>query len=387
MKKLLITSLISAMLISSSVFADTTATALDRSLTLDEVYNLAVANDIDVKLADDNIEVAEDALHDAQREKENLEWSYNTADAYMELVFTDDFYPITAANNLENVKEDKQTLLKKIKIEITDTYISYKQLQDTLAESKATLVKDQTTYDNKLKEYELGLITETDLQSYEITLMQSELSVSKAENNLEQATISFNQMIGYPVDTAFTLTTVVNVATEPEYPIFELTNTIEDYNETLLDLKQDIEEAKLKIELIEDNVLDRNSVTSLKGVTTYEFGEEAGYTLAKKALEDLEEDYDQALKDEVINLRVAYNALKSDDLTVKINKLNYDSALRAYDTVTIKHDLGLMTAFELQTAKDERTSAYEAYTSSFNKLYISDLEFKQMIGTYQMDSE
>ena len=372
------------MLISSFAFADTTTLTLDRNLTLDEVYALTIANDITVKQADDNIEIAEDALHDALREKEDLEWSYSTADAYMALVYIDDYYPITTANHLENVKDDKQTLLEDIKINVTNTYISYKQRQDTLTETKASLLKAQTTYNNKAKEYELGLITESDLKSYEISLMQADLSVSKAENDLEQATISFNQMIGYPIDTTFTLSTVIDVATELNYNIIELTNNIETYDAALLDIKQDIDEAKLKIELIEENVLDRKSVT-VNGVTSYQYGEKQGYTLAKNALEDLQEDYAETLKDQIISLRITYNNLKSEDLTVKINKLNYESAARAFSTAIVKHDLGLMTAFDLQSAKDTRDSAYEAYISSFNNLYISDLSFSQLIGTYQLD--
>jgi outer membrane protein TolC len=386
MKKIFVTSLITAMLISSFAYADTTAMTLDRNLTLDEVYALTISNDIAVKQADDTIEIAEDALNDALREKEDLEWSYSTADAYMELVYTDDFYPITAANDLENAKEDKEELLEDIKIEVTNTYISYKQLQDTLTEKKAGLLKAQTTYDNKTKEYELGLITESDLESYEISLLQANLSVSKAENDLEQAAISFNQMIGYPIDTTFNLSTVIDVATDLNYNIIVLTNTIETNNKVLLDINQEIEEAKLKIELIEENVLDRKSVT-VNGVTSYQYGEKQGYTLAKNALDDLEEDYAEALKDEVIGLRVAYNNLRSEDLAVKINKLNYESATRAFSTAIVKHDLGLITAFDLQSAKDGRDSAYEAYISSYNNLYISNLKFSQLIGTYQLGDD
>jgi outer membrane protein TolC len=381
MKKILITTLLTGMLCSSFTFADTVT--IDPLLTLDEVYNLAVENSISIKTADDNIEIAEDDLHDAEVAKEDLEWSYKDADSYMELVFIDDYNVPLAENALAAAKRDKEKALEDLKISVTGTYISYQQTVDSLKTSQADLVQAQTTYSNKSKEYELGLITESDLESYNVSLLQAELSVQKNENSLEQARISFNQMIGYPIDTAFTLTTVMDVKTTVDYNITTLTNSIETFDQTLLDLKEDLDEKALKLQLIEDNILDTKSV-SFQGSTTYIYGKSSEYSSTKDDIEDLQQDYDESLKDEIINLRIAFNSLKSSELSVNINKLNYDSAVRQFNTAKVKSDLGLITAYDLQDAKNSLTSSYNTYMTSINDLYTQDLEFQQTIGTFSV---
>lgn len=358
--------------------------AVKTILTLDDAYKLAVESSIDVKTADDNIEIAEDALHDAEVAKDDIEWKYNDAEAYMELIYTEDYYPIIAEHDLVTAKRDKTVLLENLKIEVTDAYVNYSQLIDLLEESKANQLQAETTYQNKEKEYELGLLTETDLKSYEVAMLKAQLAVLNSENNLDQAKIAFNQMIGYSIDTDIKLSTVVDASTEVSYNITLLTNGIETYNQTLLDLKEKIDEQTLKIQLIKDNVLDRKSVT-LNGSTSYLYGEASGLVLAEDDLEDLKDDYNEALKDEVMNLKIAYNSLKSSELTVKINALSYDSAVRSFNTAKLQNDLGLITALDFQTAKDSMASAHEAYTSSIYDLYVADLEFKEKIGTYSIE--
>ncbi|MBS7526597.1 TolC family protein [Fusibacter paucivorans] len=381
MKKYLITTLMIGMLYSSFAFADTTI--IDPLLTLDEVYNLAIENSIDIKTADDNIEIAEDELQDAKGAKEDIEWSYKDADEYMTLVFADKYDIPLAENALAAAKRDKENALKDLKIDVTSRYIDYLQTVDNLETSQADLEQAQTTYNNKTKEHELGLITSSDLEAFNVSLLQAELNVQMNENALEQAQISFNQMIGYPIDTLFRLTTVMDVKTTVDYNITTLTKNIEIFDQTLLDLKEDLAEKELKLELIEDNVLDTKSV-SFKGSTTYIYGKSSEYSTTKDDIEDLQDDYDEALKSEIINLRIAFNSLKNTELSVNINKLNYDSAVRQFNTATVKSDLGLVTAYELQDAKNNVTNMYNIYMTSINDLYTQDLEFQKTIGTYEV---
>lgn len=379
MKKYLVTTLVIGMLYSSFAFADTAT--VDPFLTLDEVYQLAVENSIDIKTANDNIEIAEDELQDAKGAKEDIEWTYKDADEYMALVFADKYNVPLAENALAAAKRDKENALKDLKIDVTGRYIDYLQTVESLEKSQADLEQAQTTYNNKSKEHELGLITSSDLEAFNVSLLQAELNVQMDENALEQARIAFNQMIGYPIDTAFKLTTVMNVKTTVDYNITTLTKGIETFDQKLLDIKEDLAEKELKLQLIEDNMHDTKSV-KFNNQIRYIYGESSEYTLTQDDIEDLQQDYDEALKSEIINLRIAFNSLKNAELSVNINKLNYDSAVRQFNTATVKSDLGLVTAYELQDAKNNVTNTYNTYMTSINDLYTQDLEFQKTIGTY-----
>lgn len=370
MKKIVSMSIVLSLLIScfSASFAAET-TSVDKNLSLDEVKEIVLLNDVSYKNAVEALELAVDELSDAEFYRINIDWDgIKTADAYSEKYLAQVYDVPAATVALEQAKRDILNLEVTTNINTTESYIKLYNLKLEIGIEETDLLSAKKDLETATVNYELGLITDSDLESFSIAVTSAELNLRKAEQSYTSSEMSFNLMLDYPIDTELNLTDKVDTTIVMDYTIDGLLENYDTSSEDVIVTTENHELDVLKMDTTESRVSDSED-------KVYD-GNPSYYTSLDNTLDDYDDDYQDLIDDGHIALRTSYNNLLNSETSALINHMNYERALESQEIAILKYDLGMITKDELEDEKIDTYNSYTSMVSGDEDLYISYLEFE-----------
>ena len=371
MRKFSIILLVSILINSNMTFASINNSKVS-SINQKDGFSLLTSHNYDLSKFQDKIELYNEDLEDAIEKANQITWNYSNANEYANLWIDKLYNPYYKRIELERqyrLQKDKE---KSLKIELTKLMLETKSINTLIENQNNSLSQSQLLYANLKNKYVLGLVTNTEVKESEIKLLKETNEIKLNEINLHENNMNICSLIGIPLEPDLKVNIVLPINEKIDYSIYKLIDNIETFNEDLIYKQEEIDALKYKIQIIKDHII-------------VSFGEPDILEELEDDLADLNNDYDDTMNIKKIDLFKNYYLLAIQSNSTEINKLNYDAAVRNYNTAKVKHDLGMITDYDLDTAKASQDTAYQTYVQSMNDLYIQDLEFQNSIGIYGVE--
>ncbi len=259
--------------------------------------------------------------------------------------------------NLENAKYDRETQLSELKVQTTNQYQNILALQKQADNLRIQLRNVDTMIGQVNLQMELGLLTESQIYALNAQKGYLEAGLGAAENNIKTAMIALKRDLGIDINQDVVLTSSL-LPYEPfdDSKLEErIANAIvNDY--TIQRQEKDIELTQIEYDIA--NYYDNASADQL----------EINIKNKKETLESL-----PVTKE--VNLRTAYNTIKSLENTIKASRLQVEADTINVDIMQKKIDAGVSSSIEIiqlqnQLLNDEYTlvqniNAYMSAVASF----------------------
>ncbi len=214
------------LLFSIGVSAQQTQQAEIKKLNLEESINIALENNLDLKMARCNVNLQEVEYEQAQ--------ANNLLQASILNLRNAEFSLKQAKNNLEETR-------RQVILDVMDAYFQVLRAKRDVEIEKMSFQEAQENFEIVKNKFSLGDASRKDLLQAEINLFSAKFNLKKAEHQLEIARIDFNKVLGLPLDARFELTDSFSV--EP------LNISLEKALEEALKNRYEIKKAQNELEL------------------------------------------------------------------------------------------------------------------------------------------
>lgn len=296
--------------------AATPADTSTLNLTLEDALKSMEASNSTLKLADSKISIYEKqndqalARHDAhtpvvdEDSKKDLDLNYKRTQW-----------------TLDNAKHDRDTQLKALKVQITNEYESILTLQQQAENTKKQLANLQTIIDQVNLQIKLGLKVPSEIYSYNAQKTKLEAGIKAITNTVNSSMITLKEDVGIDINRNVILTsTPIEYAKFDETDIYgKITKATQD-NYDLKRYKEDIEISQIEydIDFLYDDTQAANQI-------------QLGIEDKKGKIETLPVNQEVQLKTAFNSLKSLGNTIEADKLAVEADQINIDVMQKTID--------------------------------------------------------
>lgn len=361
----------------TAVFAADTNTTIE--FDLQTAIDTALANSNSLKLYDEKIKNATDIVRryndladiakntpknpgsDRFYDPENDVFIvYNTQgqnDLYLiELKKQELLYPEQKANDLRNLKYEKQNKIVDIKLDVTENYFTLLFIKKQISYQKALISRLEADLKVKKNDVNLGRDVPTSVTKIELDIKKANNELVQLYREEEKAKMSLNSLLSRPITEDIKIKDID--VPEINYNNVDLKAAIEDRqknNNKIKDIKFQIEQAKLEAEIVKDNT-NRKDPPELD------------------TLEDTKLNQEYAYKDELINIeKYIYqenNTILNLKDEIEIKRLNKEICDKDLEIAQKKLELGLLSQSDMNTVIDAAEQANIDYLKAKLNFYL-----------------
>lgn len=283
-------------------------------------------------------------------------------------------------NHIKEGKEyhDKYVEQQQKKNEINLTgeanYFNYIYSQKSLTNAVDAFNLTKTTYETKKLEYQLGKISQINLLNFEKSYNDSFIAQLQASNNFEAMKNTFNLYISEPINTDLVLQDTDIIL--PEYKLLAMNETLSTFLENSYQLSAlELELERLKMDRVLKGRFSGFSSTKIE-IENLEIATEE----TEKQLKDMTLDLDYQLRTKYNNTIVSDNTFKSAELTLEIERSNYNVSKIKFDNQMIS-DLAYIQSKQtydnaLNNYFNAKLSAYKAIKAFNNFVELNSTPVK-----------
>ena len=303
------------------------------AVDLDEAIELAKENSIILKNFDDHILLAERELKSAIYQSEVVNVNSIISDyEYFENGMIKEFDPYEAQKYLDDFIDEKALEIRTIEIEVTSLYYSLYHEMLTIEAKKDSLSLLESEFLERKFEYDLGLVTEFDLYTFEKSLNQLKLSLSQSERSIEMLQMELAKELGLELDTKILL---VNYPQIDNTFNFDLEQIVELSKTDSIEVLEAIE--KLELKKLEEKVASKYTrYMSPDNIEDYD-----------QSIVDLEKALEETIADVELKIRTDYNNIESAQYNLEISRILVEIAEMSLDEALVMNELGLNTSTDL----------------------------------------
>ena len=365
MKKIVSLLLISVLLLSAIVpaFAED-----NMAITLEQAIELATENSLELKNYDSNILIAKRNLKSAEHQSDIVNTKGVVSDTeYLESGKTKELYPAQKQRILDDLKTEKDEVIKSIEIDVTSVYYALynEMLQVESQQDNLEVQKQELT--SKQQELALGLSTKNTVLDLENNIAQTELVIKKAAWSIEMAHMDLAKTLGVDLDTKFLLVEKLDLGVSLDVDVNALAEQAKIQGATILKSEKDLE-----MKILEKKVVGR--------YTRYKRPE--GSEDYDKSITDLEKAIEDAKVSEEVKIRSDYNSILNVQLDLEIAKLKLEIEKRTLKTNQVKSDLGMVIYLEVVKSQNSLDSATLEIQSKELNLYKLIENFNDYTKTF-----
>jgi len=325
MKKVVLSGLVGLFIfLSAGAFAQETQQAEIKKLGLKESINIALKNNLDLKMAKYNLNLREVEYEQAK--------ANNLLQASILNLKSAEF-------SLKQAEESLEETRKQVILDVMDAYFQVLRAKKGVEIEKMSLKEAEENFEIVKNKFSLGDASKKELLQAEINLSSAEFNLKKAEHQLEIARIDFNKVLGLPLDTEFELTDTFSV--EPLN--ISLEKSIEEALKNRYEIKKaqnDLELAKIKWNLSQN-----------------EYTPELDKKNAKINLENAEINLEKVKRQIVREIHQLFQDLEEKRENIKITEKTEKLKQEIYTIAQKQYKAGLINATELLDAQIELTQA------------------------------
>ncbi|WP_243450390.1 TolC family protein [Desulfosporosinus sp. Sb-LF] len=231
---------------------------------------------------------------------------------------------------LDNAKHDRDTKLKALKVQITNEYEGVLTLRQQAENTKKQLANLETIINQVNLQIKLGLKIPSDIYSYNAQKTRLEASVKAITNTVNSSMITLKQDLGIDINRNVILTS------DPiQYTVFDekdiygrITKATQD-NYDLKKYKEDIDISQIEydIDFFYDDTMVADQV--------------------QLGIEDKKAKLQTLPVNQEVQLKTAYNSLKSLENTIEADKLAVEADQINVDVMQKSIDAGKMSSLDM----------------------------------------
>ncbi len=323
------------------------------TLTLEEAINMALDNNPQLNACLEKKEDTRIQLKAARETKSQYRELSNIpiSTAYELVYIKNGYYVHTYEKALNLADYEYKQIEAQIAYKVTEKYFNLKNCEKLveIAENSYNLVLNN--YKNASLSYELGMISKSELDSANLSLLQAEFTLEQYKDNYDIAKEDFK----------------IALNKNGEQCNFLLTDTLDvtDFSSNLSDdlimaenSRYDIAALKMNYELAEEYLdLTLGAATARKSA-------------AKSSFITAEYNYSNNKSLILLGIKSSYNNIKSSRNNVELAFETLKLKKNAYEIAKIQYDQGLITNIDL--------------LSTLNNVYTSEVEFENAKLKYRL---
>ncbi len=208
-----------------------------------------------------------------------------------------------------------------IKFSVEQSYFGVLHAQENLDIQKSVLNAAKQNLDAGNKKLALGLVSEIEAMTFEIDYSQAEIAYKSAQRELEYAKMSFNKVIGVPLDTKVALTEKIAIEAPEEVDLDAKVSEALENRMEMITAQEQYELSQLDYEILKGNAPG-----------TYGF-KTAVYTLDsnENELSETKKEVELSVQKAYMDMMDAYEGLTILDKTIVQVEKVYDATKKRYE--------------------------------------------------------
>ena len=339
----------------------------EKELTFEEAVELATKNSSDLR----SVAETADYLQDLKEDIWDITGSFSVPTVSYQQWVDDDIYAIySSIQNISSsmTKNRYSEELTKISLEATvkNYYTSIFSDQSSLELAKKDMAVKKTLWEQGQRKNQLGLLSDSDLNTLRSDYEQAQYNVAKLEMALEQEYLSFYNFIGEDREKDYTL--VYDV----EYAPYELPQPMTQYINSKMNTDYTI---KLQEQAVEDAEFNKNYM-SMSSTNATSANNKHSYEEAKRSLKTAKDSKELAIQN-------AYNSILSLESQYDSAVTTLEQAKAAQRAAEVNYKAGNTTAITL----DQAALAVEQAQNAVTQLeYAHDMQIYQFENTELLSS-
>ena len=340
---------------------DTNEMSIDKESSKKNIYTLTLEQAIDMALTDNPqlnacLEKKEDTrvqLKSAKETKSQYRELKNIpiTSAYELVYIKNGYYVHTYEKALKLSDLEYEQIKAQISYKITEKYFTLKNCEKLVEIANNSYNLVLANYTNASLCYELGMISKSELDAANVSLMQAKFAVQAYENNYNIAKEDFKIAMNKNNENCdFVLTDTLNVV--------EFTTNLTEDLVVAENSRYDIAALKMNYELSEEYLN-----LTLGGATTRK-------SAAKSSFITAEYNYTNNKSLILLGIKSSYNNISSSRNNVTLNVETLNLKKNSYEIAKIQYEQGLITNTELLT--------------SLNNVYSAEIEYENAKLNYRL---
>lgn len=340
------------------------ALADTKQYTFETAFKQALEKNVDLLSIVQKVEIAKRQIYlanaAASGEKDR---SYISDSDKVTSAKTVKLFPLQRQWDLDKLELDKIDQTQQIELDIIKGMYGIDRAKKGLANYKADRVLMEKELVLLKAKFKLGLATQTQIDTQQLTLDKNALETSIQERQLQKEFVSFNHIIGNPLDTTITLGSLPNLARqEKAYDLSKIALYNYDHATVVLDKQKQITFKKLDRDILFDEML---------------FVDAKQRETLNQDVAVLENDLAKLKRSTEVAIHKAQIGIENAKLDLKIAELDYQIAKRAYDTEKTRLALGLTSQMELLKVQETLRLKADALILSQVQLFESIDSFEK----------
>lgn len=260
-------------------------------------------------------------------------------------------------------REYKDTIDKQIR-EVEKMYFDVLHAQKNIEIYEENLKLANDLYDKTQKEFQVGLVTETDVASSELNYEKTFKGLANAQNKLESLKMELNIMLGYDVIEYIVLIDELESKAFEEVDITEWVNEALENNVDLLKAQLSYEVAKIEMEVTAKKYPEIVFEYRQKAVALKE---------AEKSLESIKKIVEK-------NVRDKYSSIIQKEEEIETSQKSVELAQKVLTEATLSYDIGLKVLTDVQEAQIKLQTEKLTLAKDILDYNLAILEFEESLG-------
>ncbi|MDI6706971.1 MAG: TolC family protein [Bacillota bacterium] len=365
MKKKSVLALVSLMVVSAMFMTGAAADQGEdvRSFTLQQAVDYALENSSAIKLADTAVDKANVSLREAKSAYSKME-DANSGVSLEVFKVEKGYYKKAAEMGLTLAEKGREQAAEGVKMGVQSAYFDLLFAREKVEIQKSVLDSARRDMDVANRKYELGMVSQMDVLSYEASLETAKLNYAAALRDEEYKRMSFNRTLGLPLKTEVALTDALSHQQPPEVDIEEKVALALENRYEIIAAKGQSDLDKMNFELTASWYPDN---TYVHQQAKYQ-AESSAYKLVS-AQQDVE-----------LSVRKAYMDMMSAYDSIAVLGKNVETLQKAYDIAKLRYDVGMATNQDVINALNSLNDVKLQQLKAIHGYNLARIQFEASYG-------
>lgn len=342
-------------------------------LALPESIQLALEHDPDIQLAELTVKRARLALSKvkdadkALREMRKLPPSILPASMQPPFSFEQAVTEKTMLNRAKNAVQYAETAIKIrkqiLKSEVEKAFYEILKNRSLISVSQKALARAEEQLSQTRTRFDLGLAAKSDVLSAEVQVVSAQVALSSAERALEISMISFNNLLGIPMNSKTKLTGVLT------------------YEPIEIDLEASVESALMnRLETKQAQDALSTAKDEFEVASKYYTPNVYDYQEKELGIKEAEIGLERATDAVELSVRLSYSGLKIAESKLHLYDHAIEQAAESLRLATLLYQEGLGTVFQVSSAQTALAQIeFERVIALFD-YNVSKAQFNNALG-------
>jgi outer membrane protein TolC len=334
-----------------------------RSFSLQEAVDYAMQNSSVIKLSETAVEKAKVSFEEADKAYDKSK----DADSGISLdVFKVEkgYYKEMAEMGLTLAEKGREQAIESVKLAVQAAYFDLLFAREKVEIQKSMLEAARKDMEIANKKYELGMVSQVDVLSYEANLESARLNYNTALRDEEYKHMSFNRTIGLPLKTEVDLTGELEYEAPGEVDIEEKVTLALENRYEVIAAKEQWKMDKMDFEL----------TSAWYPENTYK------YQQAKYQMDSSYYSYVSAQQDAELSVRKAYMDMMGAFDSIGVLDKNVERLEKAYKLAKLRYDVGMATNQDVINALNALNDVKLQRLQAIHGYNLARLQFEASYG-------